>query len=447
MKKNKYWPSSHDPVWLEEGYRINEAVFCESFTSTHKMVFCIGFFFTEDGRVTDEMPLRSTIYAELRDYASNNVARKVSSILDLLKLSAQVDDFRPDTGCIHLANGTLRLDGSFTEGKPDVVRNRLPVRYNPNAAQPTHWLRFLSELLYPEDIPTVQEFIGYCLIPSNKGQRMMVIKGRGGEGKSQIGAVLAKLFGTNMKDGSIGKISENRFARADLEHILLCVDDDMRMEALRQTNYVKSIVTAQGQMDLERKGKQSYQGWMYARLLAFSNGDLQALYDRSDGFYRRQLVLTTQERPANRVDDPDLADKMAAECEGILLWAFEGLQRLVKNRFKFTESDRARQNRELSRRDNNNFFDFMEAEDYIRLKADAAISSKDLYAVYRMWCEENNLFPLKARSFSDAVMANLKKYNLEHTNTIANAAGRRVWGYLGIEALVRPELTPPSWGR
>ena len=41
------------------------------------------------------------------------------------------------------------------------------------------------------------------------------------------------------------------FARADLEHTLLCVDDDMRMEALRQTNYVKSIVTAQGQMDLE----------------------------------------------------------------------------------------------------------------------------------------------------------------------------------------------------
>ena len=67
----------------------------------------------------------------------------------------------------------------------------------------------------------------------------------------------------------------------DLEHTLLCVDDDMRMEALRQTNYVKSIVTAQGQMDLERKGKQSYQGWMCARLLAFSNGDLQALFDLS----------------------------------------------------------------------------------------------------------------------------------------------------------------------
>ena len=39
---------------------------------------------------------------------------------------------------------------------------------------------------------------------------------------------------------------------------------------------------------------------MYARLLGFGNGDLQALYDRSDGFYRRQLVLTTRKKPAGR---------------------------------------------------------------------------------------------------------------------------------------------------
>ena len=159
----------------------------------------------------------------------------------------------------------------------------------------------------------------------------------------------------------------------------------MRMEALRQTNYVKSIVTAQGKMDLERKGKQSYQGWMCARLLAFSNGDLQALFDRSDGFYRRQLVLTTKEKPADRVDDPDLAEKMKAEVEGILLWAFEGLQRLVANNFKFTESQRTRENREAVKRDNNNVFDFLESEGYIRLKADASISSKELYEAYQIF--------------------------------------------------------------
>ena len=98
-------------------------------------------------------------------------------------------------------------------------------------------------------------------------------------------------------------------------------------------------------------------------------------------------MLTTKEKPVDRVDDPDLAEKMKAEIEGIFLWAFAGLQRLVANNFKFTESQRTRENREAVKRDNNNVFDFLESEGYIRLKADASISSKDCYDIYRMWCE------------------------------------------------------------
>lgn len=292
----------------------------------------------------------------------------------------------------------------------------------------------------------MQEYIGYCLIPSTKGQRMMIIKGEGGEGKSQIGTVLSAVFGSSMKDGSIGKISDNRFARADLENIHLLVDDDMKMEALKQTNYVKSIVTAQGKMDLERKGVQSYQGWMYARLLAFSNGDLQALYDRSNGFYRRQLILTTKDRPTGRVDDTEIAAKMKLEAEGIFLWAFAGLQRLAANGYRFTESLRTRANREYVRRDGNNILDFMDSTGYIRLKADISVSSKELYAVYSLWCDENGLVPMKQRTFSDFLVANQKKYNLEHTNTVTNAAGRRVWGFLGIEVTARPCISG-DWGK
>ena len=437
MKKNN--PPDGVPVWFD-GKNINEALFCEEFLQTHKILFTNGAFFTPEGRVTDELPLRGEIFEELKCCAVSNIPRKISNIVELMKLAALVEDFPPKADRIHLSNGTLFLGGKFVEGKSEIVRNRFPVAYNPNAPKPVLWLQFLDGLLYPEDIPTLQEYIGYCLIPSNKGQRMMIIKGNGGEGKSQIGAVLGTLFGSNMKDGSIGKISENRFARADLEHILLCVDDDMRMEALRQTNYVKSIVTAQGKMDLERKGKQSYQGWMCARLLAFSNGDLQALFDRSDGFYRRQLVLTTKDKPADRVDDPDLAEKMKAEVEGILIWACEGLQRLAANNFKFTESQRTKDNREAVKRDNNNIFDFLESEGYIRLKADSTISSKELYEIYQMWCEENNLTALKRRSFSDAVIANQGKYNLEYCNRITNIAGRRVWGFFGIEAIASPYI-------
>ena len=427
------------PDWYD-GKHINEVLFCQQFLDKHPMKCVRGRLFTVDGLIEDEGQIGNLILEEISGVLTANLSKTVANLLASIKLQAYSPPLPIETDRIHVANGTLLLNGTFTEGRPAIVRSRLPVGYNPDAPAPVIWLNFLDGLLYAEDIPTLQEFIGYCLIPSNKGQRMMVIKGNGGEGKSQIGAVLSTIFGTNMKDGSIGKISENRFARADLEHILLCVDDDMRMEALRQTNYVKSIVTAQGKMDLERKGKQSYQGWMFARLLAFSNGDLQALYDRSDGFYRRQLVLTTKEKPMDRADDPDLAEKMKAEAEGIFLWAFEGLQRLVANNFKFTESDRIRENREAVKRDNNNIFDFMESEGYIRLKADASISSKDFYEIYRMWCEENSLAPLKARSFSDAMIANAGRFNLEHCNNITNSAGRRVWGFMGVEAVARPHI-------
>ena len=107
---------------------------------------------------------------------------------------------------------------------------------------------------------------------------MMLLKGNGGEGKSRIGVVMQAMLGANLKNGSIAKVERSPFARADLEHELVMVDDDMKMEALKSTHYLKSLITAEMPMDLERKGEQSYQGEMYVRFLAFSNGDLESLY-------------------------------------------------------------------------------------------------------------------------------------------------------------------------
>ena len=245
MSENRKLLEMNVPMWFD-GKSINEALFCEDFLRTRQIIFANGAFFTPDGRVTDDLPLRGEIFEELKYCAVNNIPRKISNIIEIMKLAAHVEDFPPEQDRIHLANGTLMLDGTFTEGKPDIVRNRLPVFYRPDTPKPVLWLSFLNGLLYPEDIPTLQEFIGYCLIPSNKGQRMMVIKGNGGEGKSQIGAVLGQMLGSSMKDGSIGKISENRFARADLEHILLCVDDDMRMETSVYKGYKQDKIEMRG---------------------------------------------------------------------------------------------------------------------------------------------------------------------------------------------------------
>lgn len=188
MGKKGKMPDMNLPIWFD-GQNINEALFCEEFLQERRIIFANGAFFTPDGRVTDDLPLRGEIYDKLKFCAVNNIPRKITNILEVLKLEAQVPDFPPEQDRIHVSNGTLLLNGAFTEGRPAIVRSRLPVAYNPEAPAPVIWLDFLNGLLHAEDIPTLQEFIGYCLIPSNKGQRMMVIKGNGGEGKSQIGAV------------------------------------------------------------------------------------------------------------------------------------------------------------------------------------------------------------------------------------------------------------------
>ncbi len=436
MKNCKNKPNQ-SPVWFD-GKTINEPMFCDDFLGKHPLAYIGNSFFTADGIMSDLSSLQRLIFGELKPYLKTNASKKVDSIVNLLRIQANISDLPPQADRIHVLNGTLFLNGTFTEDKNEIVRSRFPVCYNPNAKPPEHWLKFLSDLLREEDIPTLQEFIGYSLIPSNAGQKMLLIKGNGGEGKSQIGNLLSELFGVNAKDGSVGKISENRFARADLEHVHLMIDDDMRLEALKHTNYLKSIVTSKGKMDLERKGVQSYQGYMYARILAFSNGDLVSLYDQSDGFFRRQLILETKRKPEGRIDDPFLSEKFRTELDGIFNWAFEGLQRLEKNNFLFTESSRSKAIWEIVRKEANNIELFMDSTGFISHGADLAISSKQLYDTYCRWCDLNAYPPVKSKSFVAHLKPNAEKYGIQYTTHLINAQGQEVRGFKGLNSLFFP---------
>ena len=77
-------------------------------------------------------------------------------------------------------------------------------------------------------------------------QKVLVKKGYTEERAEMV----AKIFADNSLAG-VPTHGFNRFARADLEHALLMVDDDMKTEGLPQTNYLKSIITAELPMDLE----------------------------------------------------------------------------------------------------------------------------------------------------------------------------------------------------
>ena len=213
--------------------------------------------------------------------------KKAQIELRELRTETYTPEWKPQLDRIHLQNGTYFLAERGFVPEKELCLNRLPVEYQPDAPAPTKWLEFLDDLLIPEDILTLQEYLGYLLIPSTKAQKMLVMTGKGGEGKSRIGLLLKKLFGEASHSESILRIETNRFASANLEYKLFMVDDDLNMVALPETRNIKSIVTAEDRLCIKRKNKQAGQGLLYVRFICFGNGNLVAAHDDSNGFNRK----------------------------------------------------------------------------------------------------------------------------------------------------------------
>ena len=131
-----------------------------------------GRLFTVDGMVEDEAPLKKEIYEQIRYYATTSVARRIEHIMQAIKLACASEPPEIQMDRIHVRNGTYFADGHFTPEK-EYCMNRLPIAYVSDAPAPTRWLQFLNELLYEEDIPALQEYIGYCLLPVTKAQKML----------------------------------------------------------------------------------------------------------------------------------------------------------------------------------------------------------------------------------------------------------------------------------
>ena len=234
---------------------------------------------------------------------------------------------------------------------------------------------------------------------------------------------------------SIQKIETNRFARADLEHKLLMIDDDMEVTALPKTSILKTIVTAESKLDLERKGIQSYQGLLYARFLCFGNGELTSLNDQSLGFYRRQLVLYTRAPSPERVNDPYLVEKMLPELDGIFLWCLEGLCRLIGNQYRFTCSERTKASMETIQQNTNSVEAFLNSSGYFVFDPESSASSGELFRLYRQFCIDNAFRPISDRQLSSQLNKAAGKYGLKSTNNIYLPDRRRVRGFEGIRTV------------
>ena len=435
MNSSRFEVPTPAPEWLIDN-KIHEVVFCKELLSKHKVLCINGQFYDVDGYIPDS-EIKTEIYEKLKPHISVGLANRVTQLLSALQYEAYSPEIVLDPNEIHLLNGTLNIDGTFTEEKK-FCYNRLNVRYNPEAEMSAEFLKFLDELLNSEDIVTLQEWLGYLLTPSTKAQKMLMLVGNGGEGKSRIGVLLKDIFKDGMATGNLQYLETNPFARAVLEKAYLFLDDDMKMEALTQTNMLKTIITNEGPMLIEKKRVQAYPASIFSKLMGFGNGTLNAANDKSDAFFRRQIIITTKPKPDGRVDDPFLVEKFIADKEGIFLWMFKGLQRLAANNFRFTISQQAQDNLKRSIEDSCNIIGFLSDEQLVKFGADLECSTANLYSGYCYWCSLNSVTALRKESFNQWVKQNHHRYNITYSDyVISHSNGKKARGYRGIDTTYR----------
>ena len=172
---------------------------------------------------------------------------------------------------------------------------------------------------------------------------------------------------------------------------------------------------------------------LYARLLCFGNGNLVAAHDTSDGFWRRQILISVKDKPEGRTDDPYLIDKLSEELPDILLWALKGLKRLLANQYRFTLSERARQNLAAVMEDGCHLDQFMQANSYVHYDSEKSARSTYLFRAYNKWCADNLETPFTQKKFSQYLFKNAERYGIRFSKRIEG--GYR--GYRGV--YVRPD--------
>ena len=108
---------------------------------------------------------------------------------------------------------------------------------------------------------------------------------------------------------------------------------------------------------------------------------------------------------------PDLI-LIRGEKEGILLWALEGLHRLIQNNYQFTISERTAANLKEAMEQGNNILGFLKSEGYFEIRQGAKCKSTDFYKVYERWCLDNLEKPLAASTFIHHLKDNQKSLGI-----------------------------------
>jgi putative DNA primase/helicase len=220
-----------------------------------------------------------------------------------------------------------------------IFLDRIEVDYIATADCPK-FKKFLTEILDTDkERQVVQEWTGNCLLNDNRFQKAMLLYGDGANGKSVLLKVVKYFLGdNNVANIALQHLEANTFALARLFGKSANIFFDLPKKALSQTSNFKIVVSGDS-VSGEKKGKDSFEFIPYTKMM-FSCNEVPRTPDRTPAFFRRWIVLKFNqhfsEGDPRRVENKEKEFFNDAEMQGILVWALEGLDRLITAK-KFTE--------------------------------------------------------------------------------------------------------------
>jgi putative DNA primase/helicase len=316
-----------------------------------------------------------------------------------------VDRYLDNARCVRTQEcgpGTWRGAFNMTHDPDMFTLNALPYDFSPGATC-GKWLEFLERVAPDEAVRGIlQEWCGYCLIPSQAYERILVLEGDGANGKSVFLNVLRRLVGVeNCSSARLDGLHYNHALEPMVGKLLNICSEWGHLERLA-LNTLKSI--SGGDMSLiNPKGRPAYEVALPTRFAVATN-EAPSIPDKSGGTWRRlicvpfNVVIPEGERKPLEA----FVEELCGELPGIFNWAMAGLERLVK-RGQFKECGATLELKARYRTDSNSAMAW--CEENLRVEADEEIAAGDVYREYNEWCGRSGYRPQHLSHFGRAVMA------------------------------------------
>lgn len=320
----------------------------------------------------------------------------------------KLPQFRPQQ-VIAVRNGLLDVE-ALLSAKKDVLRphtplwfstNALPFPFDPEADCPI-WLAFLDEVLEgdTERIKLLQQWFGYNFLADTRFHKFLILIGEGANGKSVILAVLSALLG----EQNISRVPLEAFGQrfglwptiGKLANIIAEVG-----EASRTDEGVFKAFIAGDPVSIDRKNLSVLCVRPTARVTIATN-TLPSWKDRSDGIWRRQMVIPFRVQIPEERQDRTLAQRIIdAEASGILNWGLVGLGDL-RARGEFVRPALSLDLQSEHRTDSNPARAFLRAE--CSWAPGSEVGSDLLYAAYSNWCTAHGYRPFGDAEFGKEIV-------------------------------------------